>query len=160
MEFLSAFGQKAEENLDFPSPSPNAVHLLESLDNLSPRAALARMQTLVTASANNLYKVTLPATQFLSPRQSFSLSADHIFATFSVLQAFSAFDPKGTGMVKALDFRQVLNNFCGRLSDKQYRFLLTKLELDSTSCLINWRNFLDKFQSQNASVKEVLSQEA
>lgn len=160
MEFLSGFGRKAEENLDFPPSSPSAVHLLESLDNLSPRAALARMQTLVTASANNLYKVTLPATHFLSTRQSFSLSTDHLIATFTVLQAFSAFDRKGTGMVKALDFRQVLDNFCGRLSDKQYRFLLTKLELDSKSCLINWRGFLDKFQSQNTSVKEVLSQDA
>lgn len=67
LDFLSAFGQEAEENRDFPPSSPGAAHLLESLDNLSPRAALARVQTLVTASANNLHKVTLPATHFLPP---------------------------------------------------------------------------------------------
>ncbi|XP_008286566.1 EF-hand calcium-binding domain-containing protein 6 [Stegastes partitus] len=63
--------------------------------------------------------------------------------------AFSAFDRSGTGAVRALDFRQVLENFCARLSDKQYRYMLTKLELDADTCTVHWKDFLNKFQLQS-----------
>ncbi|XP_049891999.1 EF-hand calcium-binding domain-containing protein 6 [Epinephelus moara] len=119
MDFLSAFGQKIEKNCKRPSATPNAVRQIESLDSLSPGKALARMQELVTASAPHLWRV------------------------------FLAFDQSGTGTVKALEFRQVLENFCAHLSDKQYRYMLTKLELDRKSCTVNWKDFLNKFQSQS-----------
>ncbi|XP_042366861.1 EF-hand calcium-binding domain-containing protein 6 [Plectropomus leopardus] len=117
MDFLSAFEQKAEEKCERPPVTPDAVR--QSLDSLSPAAALARMREIVTASASTLDKV------------------------------FSAFDCSGTGTVKALEFRQVLESFCACLSDKQYRYMLTKLELDCESCTVNWRDFLNKFQSQS-----------
>uniref|UniRef100_A0A8P4KAB9 EF-hand domain-containing protein n=1 Tax=Dicentrarchus labrax TaxID=13489 RepID=A0A8P4KAB9_DICLA len=107
------------EKYEPPPASPDAVRQMESLDSLSPGVALARMQELVAASATNLYK------------------------------AFLAFDRSGTGMIKSLEFRQVLDNFCGRLSDKQYRYMLTKLELDYENCTVNWKDFLNKFQSQS-----------
>ncbi|XP_041820351.1 EF-hand calcium-binding domain-containing protein 6 [Chelmon rostratus] len=123
MDFLSSFDHKAEKKKHEPPPvSPDAVRQIESLDSLSPGMALARMRELVTASAPNLYK------------------------------AFLAFDRSGTGTVKALEFRQVLHNFCARLSDKQHRYMLTKLELDCENCTVNWKDFLNKFQSQSAVV--------
>lgn len=159
MDFLSAFDQKAEKKSEPPPSSPDAVRQIESLDGLSPRMALARMRELVTASAPNLYKVKPKTTQFSFLHSSVSLSADHLSATPSVLQAFLAFDQSKTGMVKALEFRQVLNNFCARLPDKQYRYMLTKLELDCESCTINWKDFLNKFESQDTLVREACLQD-
>ncbi|TKS91016.1 EF-hand calcium-binding domain-containing protein 6 [Collichthys lucidus] len=122
MEFLSALDHKAEKKDDPPPASPDAVRQIESLDSLSPGMALARMRELVTSSAPNLQK------------------------------AFLAFDRGRTGMVKALEFRQVLDSFCARLSDKHYRYMLTKLELDCENCTVNWKDFLNKFQSQSTLV--------
>nr|XP_046235173.1 EF-hand calcium-binding domain-containing protein 6 [Scatophagus argus] len=118
MDFLSAFDHKSEKS-KCPPASPDAVQQIESLDSLSPGAAMARMQQLVAVSVPNLYK------------------------------AFLAFDQSGTGTVKALDFRKVLDHFCARLSDKQYRYMLTKLELDCENCTVKWKDFLNKFQSQS-----------
>ncbi|KAK2858678.1 hypothetical protein Q5P01_003298 [Channa striata] len=112
---------------ELPPASPDAVHRIESLSGLSPDTALSRMQELVTASAPNLYK------------------------------AFSAFDQSRTGMIKAVDFRQVLESFCARPSDKQYRYMLSKLELNSDSSTVNWKDFLNKFQSHSQLVQEVVS---
>ncbi|KAE8281569.1 EF-hand calcium-binding domain-containing protein 6 DJ-1-binding protein [Larimichthys crocea] len=128
MEFLSALDQKAEKKDDPPPASPDAVRQIESLDSLSPGMAMARMRELVTTSAPNLQK------------------------------AFLAFDRGRTGMVKALEFRQVLDSFCARLSDKQYRYMLTKLELDCENCTVNWKDFLNKFQSQSTLFECVWSQ--
>ncbi|XP_053170180.1 EF-hand calcium-binding domain-containing protein 6 [Scomber japonicus] len=119
MDLLSVLNHKAEKKNE-PSPStPEAIGQIESLNGLSPDTALVRMQELVTASAPNLSK------------------------------AFSAFDQSSTGTVRALDFRQVLENFCARLSDKQFRHMLTRLELNSENCTVNWKDFLSKFQSQS-----------
>ncbi|XP_074482122.1 EF-hand calcium-binding domain-containing protein 6 [Sebastes fasciatus] len=125
MDFLSAFDPKAEKKKCERSPaSPDAVHQIESLSSLGPGVALVRLRELVTASAPLLYK------------------------------AFSAFDQSGTGTVKALEFRQVLENFCARLSDKQYGHMLTKLQLDRDKCTVNWKDFLNKFQSQSPPISE------
>ncbi|KAM7366814.1 hypothetical protein PAMP_014758 [Pampus punctatissimus] len=124
MDLLSVFNHKAEKNHEPPPSSPEAMCQIESLDGLSTGMALARMQELVIASAPNLFK------------------------------AFSAFDQGNTGTVKALDFRQVLENFCARLSDKQYRHMLTKLELNCENYTVNWKDFLNKFQSQNSMMSE------
>lgn len=159
MDFLSSFDHKAEKKKHEPPPvSPDAVRQIESLDSLSPGMALARMRELVTASAPNLYKVRLTNT-FHLPLSSVSLSADHLSVALSVLQAFLAFDRSGTGTVKALEFRQVLHNFCARLSDKQHRYMLTKLELDCENCTVNWKDFLNKFQSQSAVVSKADSKD-
>ncbi|XP_045927498.1 EF-hand calcium-binding domain-containing protein 6 isoform X1 [Micropterus dolomieu] len=107
------------EKCEPPPVSPDAVCQIESLSGLSPSVAVAKMQELVTVSAPHLYK------------------------------AFLAFDLSGKGMVKALEFRQVLENFCAHLSDKQYKYMLTKLELDCENCTVNWKDFLRKFQSQS-----------
>ena len=76
------------------------------------------------------------------------------FLWLSVLQTFSVYDRSGTGTVRALEFRQVLESFCARLSDKQYGYMLTKLELDRENCTVNWKDFLNKFQLQSPLVRE------
>ncbi|KAM7377843.1 hypothetical protein PAMA_012982 [Pampus argenteus] len=124
MDLLSVFNHKAEKNHEPAPSSPEAMCQIESLDGLSPGMALARMQELVTASAPNLFK------------------------------AFSAFDQGNTGTVQALDFRQVLENFCARLSDKQYRHMLTKVELNCKNNAVNWKDFLNKFKSQSSMISE------
>ncbi|KAM6961515.1 EF-hand calcium-binding domain-containing protein 6 [Tautogolabrus adspersus] len=120
--FLSAFEKKSEKKSERPPSSPDALRQIECLDHLSPGAALVRMRDLVTASAPNLFK------------------------------AFSAFDQSRTGTLTALEFRQVLESFCARLSDKQFRHMLTTLELDRKNCTVNWRDFLNKFQSKSPPI--------
>ncbi|XP_049423387.1 EF-hand calcium-binding domain-containing protein 6-like [Epinephelus fuscoguttatus] len=119
LAYMDFLSAFGQKNCERPPATPNAVRQIESLDSLSPGKALARMQELVTASAPHLWRV------------------------------FLAFDQSGTGTVKALEFRQVLENFCAHLSDKQYRYMLTKLELDRESCTVNWKDFLNRFQSQS-----------
>nr|XP_029133365.1 EF-hand calcium-binding domain-containing protein 6 [Labrus bergylta] len=121
-DFLSAFENKSEKKSERPPSSPDALRQIECLDDLSPGAALVRMRDLVMASAPNLFK------------------------------AFSAFDRGRTGTLTALEFRQVLESFCARLSDKQFRHILTTLELDGESCTVNWKDFLNKFQSKSPPV--------
>ncbi|CAJ1055683.1 EF-hand calcium-binding domain-containing protein 6 [Xyrichtys novacula] len=107
---------ESEKKSERPPVTPDALRHVEFLGDLSPGAALARMKDLVSASASDLFK------------------------------AFSAFDQSRSGSLSALRFRQVLENFCARLSDKQYRYMLSKVELDRESCTVNWRDFLNKFQ--------------
>ncbi|XP_026216864.1 EF-hand calcium-binding domain-containing protein 6 [Anabas testudineus] len=124
MDFLSAFDHKSEKKCQAPPSTPDALRQIESLDSLSPEVALAKMREQVTSSAPNLYK------------------------------AFSAFDQDKTGKVKALEFRQVLDSFCAHLSDKQYRHLLTKLELDCDNSTVNWKDFLNKFESHSPVISD------
>lgn len=147
LDFLSAFNNK-DKQCEHPPASPDAVRNIESLENLSPGTALARMRELASASASNLYKVKLSST-FLCHHPGCQLI---MFLWMS--QAFSAFDQHGTGAVRALDFRQVLECFCARLSDKQYRYMLTKLQLDGEKCTVNWKDFLSTLQSQSPQVRK------
>ncbi|KAM4615606.1 EF-hand calcium-binding domain-containing protein 6-like [Polymixia lowei] len=117
LDFLSAFNQKEEKEGKLPPDPPHAVRQVETLAGLSPDQALARTKELVGVSASALYK------------------------------AFSTFDPCGTGTIRALEFRRVLESFCARLSDNQYRHLLNKLELNREHQTINWKDFLNKFKS-------------
>ncbi|XP_034529546.1 EF-hand calcium-binding domain-containing protein 6 [Notolabrus celidotus] len=123
-DFMSAFENQSEKKKKsgHPPVTPDALRHIQSLDDLSPAAALARMRDLVSASASDLYK------------------------------AFSAFDQSRTGAVTALQFRQVLENFCACLSDKQYRYMLSKVELDCESCSVNWEDFLNKFTSHSPTM--------
>nr|XP_042704136.1 EF-hand calcium-binding domain-containing protein 6 isoform X2 [Chrysemys picta bellii] len=56
-------------------------------------------------------------------------------------KAFSLFDKEGTGAIKALEFRQVLDHFCFKLSDRQFRHLLKKLRIYENHT-IDWKFFL------------------
>ncbi|XP_064369485.1 EF-hand calcium-binding domain-containing protein 6 [Dromaius novaehollandiae] len=56
-------------------------------------------------------------------------------------KAFSLFDKEDTGVIKTLEFRQVLDHFCFKLSDKQFRHLLKNLKLRE-ELTVNWKIFL------------------
>uniref|UniRef100_A0A8C8SZL0 EF-hand domain-containing protein n=1 Tax=Pelusios castaneus TaxID=367368 RepID=A0A8C8SZL0_9SAUR len=56
-------------------------------------------------------------------------------------KAFSLFDKEGTGTVTALEFHQVLDHFCFKLSDKQFRHLLKKQRLYENHT-VDWKFFL------------------
>ncbi|XP_068807251.1 EF-hand calcium-binding domain-containing protein 6 [Struthio camelus] len=56
-------------------------------------------------------------------------------------KAFSPFDKEDTGVIKMLEFRQVLDHFCFKLSDKQFKYLLKNLNL-CEELTINWKIFL------------------
>ncbi|XP_066111995.1 EF-hand calcium-binding domain-containing protein 6 isoform X4 [Saccopteryx bilineata] len=58
--------------------------------------------------------------------------------------AFSGLDKEDTGFVKALDFGQVLKNFCYKLTDNQYHYFLRKLKIHLIP-YINWKYFLQNF---------------
>eukprot|EP00058_Branchiostoma_floridae_P003899 XP_002589387.1 hypothetical protein BRAFLDRAFT_77829 [Branchiostoma floridae] len=59
--------------------------------------------------------------------------------------AFNAFDKESTGKVKASEFRRIIDHFCFKHSDKQFRALLAKLKFHSDNT-IDWRAFLDDFK--------------
>ncbi|XP_066264763.1 EF-hand calcium-binding domain-containing protein 6-like isoform X1 [Branchiostoma lanceolatum] len=71
---------------------------------------------------------------------------EKVASNFVVVEkAFNAFDKESTGKVKASEFRRIIDHFCFRHSDKQFRALLAKLSFHSDNT-INWRAFLDDFK--------------
>ncbi|KAM7127249.1 LOW QUALITY PROTEIN: EF-hand calcium-binding domain-containing protein 6 [Ciconia maguari] len=56
-------------------------------------------------------------------------------------KAFSLFVKEDTGVTKALEFWQVLDHFCFKLSDKQFRHLLKDLNL-CEDFTVDWKVFL------------------
>ncbi|XP_076184720.1 EF-hand calcium-binding domain-containing protein 6 [Aptenodytes patagonicus] len=59
----------------------------------------------------------------------------------SLYKAFSLFDKEDTGVIKALEFQQVLDHFCFKLSDKQFRHLLKNLK-HCEDFTVDWKVFL------------------
>ncbi|XP_073798126.1 EF-hand calcium-binding domain-containing protein 6 isoform X9 [Danio rerio] len=89
-------------------------------EELSPGRAIQRVKELVTTSSDTLFK------------------------------AFSAFDRTGDGMIPQAEFRQVLDHFCMRLSDVQFKKLLSELRLNKGEELgVNWKEFLQVFNLHN-----------
>ncbi|XP_030621130.1 EF-hand calcium-binding domain-containing protein 6 [Chanos chanos] len=88
----------------------------ESLEELSPDRALQRVRQLVTSNSDSLYR------------------------------AFSAFDKTRSSLIPQLEFRRVLDHFCTRLTDEQFRRLLMKLRLEyGEDSLVDWTEFLQVF---------------
>lgn len=57
-------------------------------------------------------------------------------------------------MLPQVEFRQVLNHFCVRLSDLQFRKLLCKLGLsEGEEILVDWREFLEVFNLHKQEVR-------
>ncbi|XP_066505719.1 EF-hand calcium-binding domain-containing protein 6 [Hoplias malabaricus] len=93
---------------------------VEDVEGLSPEGALQRVRELVTTSSHTLFK------------------------------AFEVFDQAKKGKVTQPDFRRVLDNFCVRLSDVQYRKLLAKLSVKyGEETLVDWKHFLQTFDLHN-----------
>lgn len=67
------------------------------------------------------------------------------------LQAFGAFDKEKRGRIGPSEFRRVLDNFCFKLTDKQFKFLLTKVKVNE-DLSINYAAFLDDFSANEQEV--------
>jgi len=76
---------------------------------------------------------------------------------FPIPQAFSTFDPCGTGRIDVAAFRRVLESVCGAgLSDGQYDHTLGVLGLnrEQQQQTVDWKHFLDRLQSPCQRVRE------
>ncbi|XP_014379095.1 EF-hand calcium-binding domain-containing protein 6 [Alligator sinensis] len=72
--------------------------------------------------------------------------------------AFSLFAMDGTGLVKVLEFHQVLDHFCFKLSNKQFRHLFKKLKLCEPHT-VDWKIFLHNIRLlSDVSKKDILIQ--
>ncbi|XP_064795000.1 EF-hand calcium-binding domain-containing protein 6 [Oncorhynchus masou masou] len=119
VDFLKAFDHVTGKGCEHPPRTCGSPDPAESLEWLSPERAAGRIRELVTASMDILHK------------------------------AFSAFDRSGNGTVTPLEFRRVLDHFCARLSDPQFRFLLDRMKLNWENRTVYWRDFLNQFNLCN-----------
>ncbi|KAK6314900.1 hypothetical protein J4Q44_G00144290 [Coregonus suidteri] len=124
VDFLKAFDHETGKGCEHPPRPCGSPDPAESLEWLSPERAAGRIRELVTASMDMLHK------------------------------AFSAFDRSGNGTVTPLEFRRVLDHFCARLSDTQFRFLLDRLKLNWENHTVYWRDFLNQFNLCNLETPE------
>ncbi|XP_063073208.1 EF-hand calcium-binding domain-containing protein 6-like [Engraulis encrasicolus] len=119
-QFLKAFDQGPKHPCQGSPRTTAAAPSLSPIEDLEPlrtESAIQRVQELVRASAETLRKV------------------------------FSAFDRDGSGTVSNLLFRRVLEQFCARLTDRQYHELLGHLPLDWDTGTVCWRSFLEQLDA-------------
>ncbi|KAM6211114.1 LOW QUALITY PROTEIN: EF-hand calcium-binding domain-containing protein 6 [Sarcoramphus papa] len=89
-------------------------------------------------------KQAVPPASFaaLSLEQTLIKTKEIVASSYGFLyKAFSLFDKEDTGIIKALEFQQVLDHFCFKLSDKQLRHLLKNLNL-CEDLTVEWKVFL------------------
>ncbi|XP_069484235.1 EF-hand calcium-binding domain-containing protein 6 isoform X2 [Ambystoma mexicanum] len=95
-----------------------------------------------TSSPENIQK--------LSPEKAFTKIKDIITSSPDVLyKAFSAFDKQRNGTVNHVDFLQVLESFCFKLTERQLKYLLTKLTFNENH-EVHWKTFLNNCNLLNA----------
>lgn len=60
-------------------------------------------------------------------------------------------------MIPQTEFRQVLDHFCMRLSDVQFRKLLSELRInEGEEIMVDWKEFLQVFNLHKQEVKSFL----
>ena len=59
------------------------------------------------------------------------------------MQAFGAFDKDQSSRISVQDFRRVLDLFCFKMTDSQWKSLLSKLQLIGDK--VNYNMFLDSY---------------
>ncbi|XP_058252475.1 EF-hand calcium-binding domain-containing protein 6 [Hemibagrus wyckioides] len=106
--------------------SPSVISSVSgySVENLSPDRALQRVRELVTNSMDTLSK------------------------------AFTTFDKSRNGKIAQAEFQRVLDHFCIKLSDVQYRHLLAKLSVKEEESKVDWKQFLHVFNLHNQETSE------
>ncbi|XP_028814200.1 EF-hand calcium-binding domain-containing protein 6 isoform X2 [Denticeps clupeoides] len=88
----------------------------EDGDELSPNRALQKLRELVTTSSETLHK------------------------------AFVVFDKTKDGAISLPEFRRVLDSFCIKMSDLQFKHLLVMLGVkEGEGSVVNWKEFLHDF---------------
>ncbi|XP_060782724.1 EF-hand calcium-binding domain-containing protein 6 [Neoarius graeffei] len=106
------------------SPSMMSSVTGDRVENLSPERALQKVKELVTNSSDTLSK------------------------------AFTAFDKTRSGKIAQAEFRRVLDHFCIKLSNMQYRHLLAKLSIKEEESKVDWKQFLHIFNLHNQETSE------
>ncbi|XP_026802202.3 EF-hand calcium-binding domain-containing protein 6 [Pangasianodon hypophthalmus] len=106
------------------SPSMMSSVTGDRIENLSPERALQKVRELVTNSLETLSK------------------------------AFTAFDKTRNGKIAQAEFQRVLDHFCIKLSDVQYRHLLAKLSIKEEESKVDWKQFLHIFNLHNQETSE------
>ncbi|XP_075712106.1 EF-hand calcium-binding domain-containing protein 6 isoform X2 [Rhinoderma darwinii] len=91
----------------------------ENILNLSPQKVLVKLKESVKKSQEELHK------------------------------AFSSFDKDDTGTIKPSELHRILDSFCFKLSDKQFKYVLSKLSLNENNT-IDWKSFLHNFSTFTA----------
>ncbi|XP_044133778.1 EF-hand calcium-binding domain-containing protein 6 [Bufo gargarizans] len=91
----------------------------ENVQNLIPQKVLVKLKESVKNSQEELHK------------------------------AFSAFDKDDTGTIKPFELHRILDSFCFKLTDKQFKYVLSKLALNKNDT-IDWRSFLHNFSNFTA----------
>nr|XP_033808962.1 EF-hand calcium-binding domain-containing protein 6 isoform X2 [Geotrypetes seraphini] len=83
--------------------------------------------------------------QMLSPEKALIKLKEAVTCSYDLLcKAFTEFDKESTGTIMPLEFRHILDNFCAKLTDNQFGYLLTKVKVnDDTS--VDWKAFLNNF---------------
>ncbi|KAM4748693.1 EF-hand calcium-binding domain-containing protein 6 [Rhinophrynus dorsalis] len=88
------------------------------------------------------------STQVLSPQRALVKLKDKVKSSYDDLcKAFSSFDKDDTGTIRPFELHQILDSFCFPLTDKQFRYLLSKLKLNADHT-IDWKVFLRNFTAQ------------
>ena len=68
-----------------------------------------------------------------------------------MLQALQAFDRSGSGFIDVRDFRRLLDNFCFKMTEKQFKHFRTKLGVLKDNS-IDYTQFLEQFKDVDPEV--------
>ncbi|XP_030071278.1 EF-hand calcium-binding domain-containing protein 6 [Microcaecilia unicolor] len=83
--------------------------------------------------------------QMLSPEKALIKLKEAVTCSYDLLyKAFSEFDKDSTGTIMPLEFHHILDNFCSKLTDKQFGYLLTKVKMNDDNA-VDWKAFLNNF---------------
>ncbi|XP_065054660.1 EF-hand calcium-binding domain-containing protein 6-like, partial [Rhopilema esculentum] len=125
--FLSAFQDPRHSRnprLTLDSRSSNSTSVsFESGEDLSPDEALIKLRNKV---ANN---------------------------SEAIASAFAAFDKSETGRINVSDLHMIINSFCFKLSEKQFKHLLTKLSAHPDGT-VDYESFIQSFQRTDAEASK------
>jgi len=67
-------------------------------------------------------------------------------------QAFGAFDKDGSNRIPVADFRRVIDLFCFKLTDAQWKFISSKLHTSGDK--VNYCLFLDNYTMSEQEVRK------
>ncbi|XP_023929939.1 EF-hand calcium-binding domain-containing protein 6 [Lingula anatina] len=98
--------------------------------------------------------VQLEEYEDLNPTSAEKKIRDKISNNFEVLiSAFTAFDKDKTGVIGTADFRRVLDNFCFKMTDAQYRHLMSRMSAQGDNT-VSYPDFMDYFKQDTQQESE------
>ena len=78
----------------------------------------------------------------------------YLYIVFFLLQALQALDRAGTGFIDVRDFRRILDNFCFKMSNKQFKHFRGKLGVNKDNSM-DYTFFLQSFKDVDPDVRQV-----